>query len=150
MTHDMSENQLSPEQMKRALVEAVREWKDRHNEIARHLRIQPAVPRNVIVLRYIGGYKHADWAEPNPDELLKVMKDIINRPSFVKRDGGGPSGWDAALRAGKLDMLWESLVLDRRAPYAPLFTDVERANVAQAIANSYRLFAGLEPLPADG
>ncbi len=55
----------SPEEAMRVAVER---WKDWHNERCKLLgtRIQSALPRNVSPLRFIGGYNHAPWSEPDP------------------------------------------------------------------------------------
>ena len=50
-------------------------------------------------------------------------------------------GWDAALRHADPRFLWEALILDRNAPYACLWTDRERAIVADALAQTYARFA---------
>jgi hypothetical protein len=124
------------------MVEAMRAWKDFHNRAAKRLenRLQPAVPRNVVPLRFIGGYEHPPWSGPNPPRLVAEMKDIINHRDF----GTVSAGWDAALRQADPRFLWETLILDRNAKYASLWTDGERTIVADAIAATYERFASAD------
>lgn len=120
----------------RAAMEA---WKDFHNENCKRLetRFQSAVPRNVSPLRFIGGYDHAPWSEPDPAGLIAEMKTIINSPTFAQAS----KGWDAALRNADPRYLWETLILDANAPYASLWSGTERAIVARAVAETYERFA---------
>ena len=65
------------------------------------------------------------------------MKAIINSEYFAQVT----PGWDAALRHADPRFLWEALILDANAEYAPLWSDRERAIVARAIADTYARFA---------
>lgn len=127
----------SPEE---AMRRAVEDWKDFHNVECKNLatRLQAAVPRNVSPLRYIGGYEYEPWSQADPVGLVAEMKEIINSPQFAR----STPGWAAALRHADPRFLWETLILDANADYAPLWSDQERAIVAGAIAETYARFAG--------
>src|SRR4051794_25589796 len=122
-----------------AMRQAMEEWKVFHNSECKRLttRLQAAVPRNVSPLRYIGGYHHEPWSQPDPDGLVAEMKSIINHPVF----GRPTPGWTAALRYGDPRFLWETLILDANAEYASLWSHREREVVARAIADTYEEFA---------
>jgi hypothetical protein len=122
-----------------AMRQAMEEWKDFHNSECKRLatRLHAAVPRNVSPLQYIGGYEHEPWSRPDPAGLVSEMKRIINHPEFAIPT----PGWTAALRHGDPRFLWETLILDANADYAPLWSDRERAVVARAIADTYERFA---------
>jgi hypothetical protein len=121
------------------MLRAVTNWKEFHNREAKRLRerLRPAIPRNVSPLRFIGGYDHRPWSQPDPDGLVDEMKRIINNPRFAQAS----PGWEAALRNADPRFLWEALILDANAEYASLWSDRERAIVASAIAETYARFA---------
>ena len=122
-----------------AMLHAMEAWKDFHNREAKKLRkrLQPAIPRNVSPLRYIGGYEHEPWSRADPSRLVAEMKAIINHEHFARAS----RGWDAALRNADPRFLWEALILNANAEYASLWSDRERAIVASAIAETYARFA---------
>lgn len=133
---DREISEITPAEAMRVAMEA---WKVFHNRECKLLtnRLQSAVPRNVSPLRFIGGYDHEPWASADPDGLVAEMTKIIRSPEFAR-----PSkGWDAALRHASPRFLWETLILDSNAPYAPLWSDDDRARVASAITDTYRRFA---------
>lgn len=125
-----------------AMLRAMVAWKDFHNDEAKKLRkrLRPAVPRNVSPLRFIGGYDHDAWSQPDPAGLVAEMRRIVNHEHFATPS----AGWEAALRNADPRFLWEALILDANAAYASLWSDHERAIVAEAIAQTYARFA-VEP-----
>ena len=85
------------------------------------------LPRNVSPLRYID----------KPNDLITECHRILDAPYWDHPDAG-TKGWNAVIAQAGPQYVWEWLIMDRTAPWAHLFTEQQRWNVAIAIAHTIK------------
>lgn len=115
---------------KQALADAMREWPQRVVDAGvktKDGRAYRPIARNVSPLRYLD----------DPDRLVAEMRSVLDGPGWDDPDTGS-SGWDAVVDQAGPNYVWEWLIMDRIAPWADLFTDQHRWNVAIAVAQTLR------------
>lgn len=113
---------------KQALAEAMREWPQRVVDAGvktKDGRAYRPIARNVSLLRYLD----------DPDRLAVEMRSILDGSGWDDPDTGS-SGWNAVIDQAGPSYVWEWLIMDRTAPWADLFTERHRWNVAIAVAHT--------------
>lgn len=115
---------------KRALAEAMREWPQRVVDAGvktRDGRAYRPIARNVSPLRYLD----------DPDGLIQEMRSILDGAGWDDPQTGS-SGWNTVVDQVGPNYVWEWLIMDRAAPWADLFTERQRWNVAIAVAHTLK------------
>ena len=121
-------------QMKQSLLEAVKQWRldvqagpERKDSGSNYTPVK----RNVSILRFVETLDGT--GSDDPLGLYAEMKRIIDHPNFERQT----QGLDRCLEQHTPVGLWEWVIMDRSAPYAPLWSNDERAVVARSVANTY-------------
>lgn len=127
---------MTQTEMKQAQLEAVKQWRldvqagpERKDNGSNYT---PA-KRNVSILRFVTNIDGT--GSDDPIGLHDEMKRIINHPHFQQNT----NGWVRALIQHAPQAEWEWIIMDRSADFAPLWDNRERAVVAQAVANTYKI-----------
>jgi len=113
---------------KRALAEGMREWPQRVVDAGvktRDGRAYRPIARNVSPLRYLDA----------PDGPVAEMRSILDGPGWDDPNTAS-SGWSTVIDQAGPNYVWEWLIMDRTAPWADLFTEQHRWNVAIAVAHT--------------
>ena len=126
---------MTQQQMMDAQLDAVKQWRldvqagpERKDSGANYTPSK----RNVSILRFVTNLDGT--GTDDPVGLHKEMKAIIARPNFVTE---GSQGWDRCLEQHEPVGLWEWIIMDRSAVFAPLWSNDERSIVARSVANTY-------------
>jgi hypothetical protein len=113
-----------------ALAEAMAEWpqnvKKAGVKLDNGVAYNPRGSRNPLTLM-----------TDDPPRLYREMLAILDGDGWDD-PGTGSKGWDRIMEQAGPGYLWEWLMMDRTAPWADLFTEQHRWNVAVAVAHTLK------------